>query len=76
MFSMVSQTKDSRLSPLRHGSSGKGMGEGLCEVLGSSPNGDKNLPIKKKEILNYHFFSPFPSTFYIKIEPKEQLTII
>ena len=49
MFSMVSQTKDSRLSPLRHGSSGKGMGEGLCEVLGSSPNGDKNLPIKKKK---------------------------
>ena len=23
-------------------------GEGLCEVSGSSPNGDKNLPIKKK----------------------------
>ena len=50
MFSLVSQTKDSRLSPLRHGSSGKGMGEGLCEVLSlsSSPNGDKKLPIKKK----------------------------
>ena len=63
MFSMVSQTKDSRLSPLRHGSSGKGMGEGLCEVLSlsSSPNGDKKLPIKKKEeILNCLFFSPFP----------------
>ena len=51
MFSMVSQTKDSRLSPLRHGSSGKGMGKGLCEVLSlsSSPNGDKKLPIKKKK---------------------------
>ena len=63
MFSMVSQTKDSRLSPLRHGSSGKGMGKGLCEVLSlsSSPNGDKKLPIKKKEeILNCLFFSPFP----------------
>ena len=25
-------------------------GEGLWEVPGSSPNGDKNLPIKKKKL--------------------------
>ncbi|RVX14897.1 Mitochondrial import inner membrane translocase subunit TIM50 [Vitis vinifera] len=31
MHLLLIQTKDSRLSPLRHGSSGKGMGKGLCE---------------------------------------------
>ena len=34
--------------PLRPGSIGKGLGSVLWDVPGSSPNGDKNLLIKKK----------------------------
>ena len=30
------------------------MGEGLWDVLGSSPNGDKNLPIKKNKNKKYN----------------------
>ena len=36
------------VKPLRPGSSGKGLGRVLWEVSGSNPNGDKNLPMKKK----------------------------
>ena len=32
-------------------------GEGLCEVSGSSPNGDKNLPIKKKNKKRFRILS-------------------
>ena len=44
---------------------GMGRGEGLWEVLGSSPNGAKNLPIKKEKKKEKKSIQPKRGTAHI-----------